>query len=68
MIKFDKGGENCLIAETFRLFHGDGLSGAKSVWYGSSPSNSVRYSKLLGSNKLIPGIDINIAVVTILYI
>ena len=45
MIRFDKGGENCLIAESqiaFRLFHGDGLSGAKSVRYGSSPSNSVR--------------------------
>ena len=45
MIRFDKGGENCLIAESqiaFGLFHGDGLAGARGVRYGSSPSNSVR--------------------------
>ena len=43
-ITFDRGGENNIIAESqiaFRLNDNDGLSGEKSVRFGSSPSNSV---------------------------
>ena len=43
-MRFDRGVENSLIAEAqvaLRMNHSDNLAGAGSVWYGSSPTNSV---------------------------
>ena len=46
VLRCDKGTENCMIATaqtSFRMFHEDSLAAEKSVIYGASTSNTVRF-------------------------